>query len=165
MAIKDALLPEYDHEMGTARKLLERLPEDKLSWRPHDRSMTMARLATHVAELPGWTSGVLVQSVFDVGAGGQQGPRGDVTGRAPRDLRQGGRCGTHLHRLAKRPGTHGAMDAEAGQSGVLYDAEDRRHPDNAPQPPHSSSGPVERVLRLNNVPVPAIYGRSADEAM
>src|SRR5438034_7344513 len=52
MAIKDGLLAEFDHEMGTTRKLLERLPEEKLSWKPHDRSMSMGGLATHLANLP-----------------------------------------------------------------------------------------------------------------
>ena len=45
MAIKDGLLADYDHEMGTTRKLLERLPEDKLAWKPHDKSMALGRLA------------------------------------------------------------------------------------------------------------------------
>ena len=53
MAIKDALLPEFDHEMATTRKTLERFPENKSSWKPHEKSMTMGRLAGHLAELPG----------------------------------------------------------------------------------------------------------------
>jgi uncharacterized damage-inducible protein DinB len=53
MAIKDALLPEFDHEMASTRKTLERFPENKSSWKPHEKSMTMGRLAGHLAELPG----------------------------------------------------------------------------------------------------------------
>ena len=52
MAIKDGLLPEFDQEMANTRKTLERFPEDKSTWKPHEKSMTMGRLAGHIAELP-----------------------------------------------------------------------------------------------------------------
>src|ERR1051326_1919438 len=54
MAIKDALLPEFDHEMATARKVVERVPADKFGYKPHEKSMTMGHLATHIAEMPTW---------------------------------------------------------------------------------------------------------------
>src|SRR5271168_1282748 len=52
MAMRDALLPEFDHEMATTRRTLERAPEDKADWKPHEKSMTLGRLAGHLAELP-----------------------------------------------------------------------------------------------------------------
>src|SRR5262245_48565048 len=54
MAIKDGLLAEFDHEMGTTRKLLDRIPDDRLSWKPHEKSMSLGGLATHLANLPTW---------------------------------------------------------------------------------------------------------------
>ena len=54
MRIAEAILPEFDREMATTRRMLERFPEDKVEWRPHDTCMTMGRLAGHVAELAGW---------------------------------------------------------------------------------------------------------------
>ena len=66
MAIKDGLLAEFDHEMGTTRRLLERLPDDKLSWKPHDRSMSMGGLATHLANLPNWGGNILNEPFFDL---------------------------------------------------------------------------------------------------
>ena len=51
MSIRDAFLPEFDHEMGTTRKTLERVPENNTDWKPHDKSMTMGRLAGHLVEL------------------------------------------------------------------------------------------------------------------
>jgi uncharacterized damage-inducible protein DinB len=66
MPIKDALLPEFDHEMASTRKTLERVPEDKFGWKPHEKSMTMGRLAGHVAELPGWTVQTLKQDSLDI---------------------------------------------------------------------------------------------------
>ena len=56
MALRDSILPEFDHEMAVTRKTLERVPEDKPDWKPHDKSMTMSRLAGHVAELPGFVT-------------------------------------------------------------------------------------------------------------
>jgi len=52
MSIGQSLIPEFDHEMKTTRTLLERIPEDKLAWKPHEKSMTLGRLAGHIAELP-----------------------------------------------------------------------------------------------------------------
>ena len=65
MAIKDALLPEFDHEMANTRKTLERFPENKSSWKPHEKSMTMGRLAGHLAELPGLVIPALTTESMD----------------------------------------------------------------------------------------------------
>jgi uncharacterized damage-inducible protein DinB len=56
MTISQMLLPEFDREMTNTRKLLERLPEDKLDYKPHEKSMKLGRLAGHVAEMPGWVA-------------------------------------------------------------------------------------------------------------
>jgi uncharacterized damage-inducible protein DinB len=68
MAIKDALLPEFDHEMATTRRLLERLPEAEFAWKPHTRSMALGQLAGHIANLPQWCSATLASTVFDLDA-------------------------------------------------------------------------------------------------
>jgi uncharacterized damage-inducible protein DinB len=54
MTISEMLLPEFDQEMASTRKLLACLPEDKLDYKPHEKSMKLGRLAGHVAEMPGW---------------------------------------------------------------------------------------------------------------
>ena len=54
MAIKDAILPEFDHEMATAATVIERVPEDKFGYKPHEKSMTMGALASHIADMPTW---------------------------------------------------------------------------------------------------------------
>src|SRR5688572_17672134 len=66
MALRDTLLAEYDHEMGTTRKLLERIPDDKLTWKPHERSMALGELATHLGNIPTWGVAILNDSVFDL---------------------------------------------------------------------------------------------------
>ena len=69
MKIGDALLPEFDQEMASTRKTLERIPEDKLAWKPHERSMTLGRLAGHVAELVGFGPMVIGTDSIDLGSG------------------------------------------------------------------------------------------------
>jgi uncharacterized damage-inducible protein DinB len=66
MAIAQALLQEFDREMATTRKMLERFPEDKVEWRPHETCMTLGRLAGHVAELAGWTSVTMNQDKLEM---------------------------------------------------------------------------------------------------
>src|SRR5688500_20136519 len=67
MPLVDALLPEFDHEMTVTRKLLERVPEDKLAWKPHPKSMSLGHLAQHVATIPMWGSMTLNRTELDLG--------------------------------------------------------------------------------------------------
>ena len=66
MPMVDALLPEFDHEMSTTRKLLERVPEDRFAWQPHVKSFSLGALAAHVATLPAWGEATLARSAFEV---------------------------------------------------------------------------------------------------
>src|SRR5215204_4898337 len=79
MAIKDGLLADFDHEMGTTRKLLERVPDDRLAWKPHAKSMSLGGLATHLSNIPWWGEMTLAQSEFDTAG---IGTRPDATSRA-----------------------------------------------------------------------------------
>ena len=71
MPISEMLLPEFDQEMANTRKILERVPEDKLSYKPHEKSMTLGRLAGHVAELPSWVAHTLKVEVLELQPGQQ----------------------------------------------------------------------------------------------
>ncbi len=65
MAIKEAMLPEFDHEMATTRLLLERVPGDRADWKPHAKSMSLGGLAVHLAEIPMWVPAILHSEEFD----------------------------------------------------------------------------------------------------
>lgn len=65
MTFSEMVLPEFDHEMASTRKVLERIPEDKLDWRPHPKSNTIVWNANHLADLPGWGVSVVTQPSFD----------------------------------------------------------------------------------------------------
>src|SRR5512132_1204743 len=61
-----AFLNEFDHEMRQTRKLLERVPDDRLDFRPHARSKSLGALALHVAGIPSWTSNLLGEASYDL---------------------------------------------------------------------------------------------------
>ena len=72
MSIAQMLLPEFDQEMANTRKALERIPEDKLSWKPDPKSMTMGRLAGHIAEMPNWAAMTVSTESLDINPGGKR---------------------------------------------------------------------------------------------
>jgi uncharacterized damage-inducible protein DinB len=69
MPFSQTLLPEFDEEMKNTRKILECVPDSKLDYQPHAKSMSMTRLATHVAELPSWAGFTIDQDVLDMQPG------------------------------------------------------------------------------------------------
>ncbi len=66
MKLAELLLPEFDQEMASTRKVLERIPEDKLDWRAHPKSNTIGWVGAHLAEIPGWVEGTLTQDSWDI---------------------------------------------------------------------------------------------------
>lgn len=71
MSIAQLLLREFEAEMAATRKTLGRFPEDKTDFRPHPKSMTMGRLAGHIAELPGWAATTMTTNELDIMPGGK----------------------------------------------------------------------------------------------
>lgn len=165
--INQALLGEFDHEMANTRKCLERVPEDKFQWKPHPKSGTMIWLAGHLANLPSWVKETFERTELDVAPPGQppmkQEPpksrqellelfdRSVASGRAalakaaddqmmtPWSLLMGGKTMFTLPRVAVLRGFV--------MNHLIH---------------HRAQLTV--YLRMNDVPVPALYGPSADEA-
>ena len=162
MAIKDGLVAEYDHEMGTTRKLLERVPEAQLSWKPHERSMSLGGLATHLANIPHWAGIILNEPFFDLAsappsleAKTSRGEILDVFDESTRQARASMDKSDAEYMapwVLKRAGQEmfSMPRIAAFRSFVLNHIIHHR-------------GQLSVYLRLNNVPVPAIYGPSADE--
>ena len=164
MKISETLLPELDQEMAGTRKVLERVPDDKLAWKPHAKSFTMGALATHVATISGWGSTALESDKFDLAAPGVQPPQ-SVGSR--RELLEHFDAGVKKLRGALLA----AEDAQmlAPWSLVKGDQVIFTMPRVAVLRSMIMNHTIHHraqlgvYLRLNDVPVPGLYGPSADE--
>lgn len=67
MTLGQMLLPEFDQEMANTRKILELVPDDKLDWKIHEKSNTIGWLANHLSDIPGWTIATIHQDEWDEG--------------------------------------------------------------------------------------------------
>jgi uncharacterized damage-inducible protein DinB len=162
MAIKDALLPEFDHEMATARKVIERVPEDKFGYKPHDKSMTMGRLASHIAEMPNWaTSGITLDALdlasgykpFEAKSRTELLEAFDKSVAGARSAIAGASDETFMKNWSLKNGDKTLMTMPkiaVVRTFVMNHVIHHR-------------GQLSVYLRLNNVAVPSIYGPSADE--
>ena len=72
MPISQMILPEFEHEMANTRKTLERLPDDKFSWKPHEKSMSLGGLATHLSNIPSWTAMTFDRDELDIAPVGEE---------------------------------------------------------------------------------------------
>ena len=66
MSYGETLLPEFDQEMANTRKVLERIPDDKLDWKPHPKSNTIGWNANHLADIPNWMALALTTDSLDI---------------------------------------------------------------------------------------------------
>jgi uncharacterized damage-inducible protein DinB len=165
MAITDALLPEFDHEMATTRRLLDRVPEAKFGWKPHERSMTLGQLSGHLANIPFWCTATLRAESLDLATLGDDArPKSPVSREALlKEFDE--KVATARARLAGStdpqllaPWTLKSGDQEfftmpritAIRSFVMNHSIHHR-------------GQLSVYLRLNDIPLPPIYGPTADE--
>lgn len=162
MAISQALLPEFDQEMANTRKALERAPDEKFGWKPHDKSGTMGWLAGHLATLPGLASMALTQDSFDLATRPPQpklNNRADVLAAFDKNAAEA------------RKAIAAASDQHLMKPWTLLNGDKALF--SLPRIAVLRSfflnhlihhrGQFTVYLRLNNVPVPSIYGPSADE--
>jgi uncharacterized damage-inducible protein DinB len=166
MSYADLLLPELDREMASTRKVLERVPEDKLDWQPHAKSHTIGWNANHLADLPGWAVSILTQPQFDFAPAG--GPRYETPSfRTRREILE--RFDSNVARLRKAvteipDGDLGQMWSLLGGGKVIF---------SMPRQDVMRSFVLNHIIhhrailcvyyRLNNIPVPGMYGPSGDE--
>src|ERR1051326_27115 len=66
MSFSAMMLPEFDHEMANTRKTLERVPDDKFAWKPHEKSTSLGGLAPHLGNIPSWTKNTFEHSELDL---------------------------------------------------------------------------------------------------
>jgi uncharacterized damage-inducible protein DinB len=162
MPVADALLPEFDHEMTVTRKVLERVPEAQFDWKPHPKSMTLGQLAQHVATIPRWGTVTLSHSDFDLASNP---PLPQVSTRAELLAMFDG------HVRDARAALVGKGDGEMAAPWTLKRA---NHvvfsmPRTAVWRSFVMSHLIHHraqlgvYLRMHDVPLPSVYGPSADE--
>ncbi len=166
MALSDALLPEFDLEMANTRKTLERVPDDKFDWKPHEKSTAMGGLATHLSNIPSWANYTIDQDSLDLAPGGVPLP-GATLAKSTAELLE-----TFDSNVAKaRAAIAGASDQDLFKGWALQRAGNTimTLPKVAVLRGFVMSHIIHHraqlgvYLRLNDIPVPAIYGPSADE--
>jgi uncharacterized damage-inducible protein DinB len=164
--MNQALLPEFDQEMANTRKTLERVPFEKFTWKPHEKSMPMGRLAVHLAEMPGWSVETINKESLDVAPpGGPQYQPPEIKSRE--DLV----ALFDKNVAAGRVAIAGASDDELMKNWSLLAGGKTIF--TMPRIAVLRSMVMNHIihhraqlgvyLRLNDVPVPGHYGPSADE--
>jgi len=166
MPLAELLLPEFDEEMAATRRVLERVPDGKSSWQPHPKSMTLGRLATLVAELPGWVVNTITRDELDIMPPGGPPPKFEALASTQQILAlfdknaKGARAALAKTTDAefKKPWTFkvGGRAVDTSAKYTVY----RRTVIN-----HLAHhrGQLTVYLRLNGAPVPSVYGPTADE--
>ena len=166
MALNESLLPEFDQEMAGTRKCLERVPDGKFDWKPHAKSASFRQLALHLALFPSWLTMTLESPSFDyapVGGEGYKPPavnsRKELLEIFDRDLAKA------------RQGLAGASDAQlmetwsllAGGKTIFSMPRVAVFRGMVMNHMIHHRAQLGVYLRLNEIPVPALYGPSADE--
>jgi uncharacterized damage-inducible protein DinB len=160
MSISDTLLPEFDQEMASTRRVIKRVPDDDPGWKPHPKSFAIAHLAQLLAWMPGWIGQTLTNTELDLsgGAGYSMESTETLLELFDENVRQA------------REAIIAATDADYE---VPWSLKARGHvvftmPRGAVVRQHISHlshhrGQMTVYLRLRDVPVPSVYGPTADE--
>jgi len=163
MAYKDSLIAELKYESDLTRKMLERVPVENGSWKPHDKSMTLGRLATHVAEIPHWISRIITVDDWDFAERGFSSP----VAATKQELMK-----TFHDKLQQAIADLETMsDEDFNKTWIVRRGDQMRRemPKKVAVRGWGFShlvhhrGQLSVYLRLLNVPVPGMYGPSADE--
>lgn len=165
MAIKDGMLPEFDHEMGTTRRLLERVPEADLAWTPHAKSFPLGHLSSHIANIPNWVGITMDGTELDLADIGE-----DARPRPPASVAE------LLARFDENVKTARAKINDQTDPALLAPWTLKNAGQVMFTMPKVSvlrtfvmnhlihhRGQLSVYLRLRNVPLPSIYGPTADE--
>ena len=160
MAMRDALLPEFDQEMAVTRRVLERVPSDTPDWKPHAKSFSLAHLAQLISSMPGWITSAIRDTSLDLARGGAYSnqPTPALLETFDRNVREA------------RTAIAGAADADLqvmwslkmGDRVLFSIPRAAVVRQNINHLVHHR-GQMTVYLRLLDVPIPSIYGPTADE--
>ncbi len=161
MAMIDAMLMEMEQEAQATRRLLERVPEGKLSWKPHPKSFSLGQIALHLAQLPGAISTMAAQEVFEL----PQFQRKEAENRAEILETFEGSLSTAREVLSQMDDQRLMGTWTLQNQGQVIMSMPRAAVLRSIMLNHSyhHRGQLCVYLRLLDVPLPSIYGPTADE--
>jgi len=166
MSYAERMLPEFDQEMASTRKVLERIPDDKLDWRAHPKSNTIGWNANHLADLPHWVVETLGKPALDISP--VDGPRYE----SPKETSRQKILSVFDRNVAEaRQALKAATDEQLNQNWTLLAAGQPifTMPRSAVLRSFVLNHSIHHrahlcvYLRLNNIPVPGLYGPSGEE--
>jgi uncharacterized damage-inducible protein DinB len=166
MPIARTVLGEFNHEMANTRKVLERVPEEQAGWKPHPKSYSLGELAAHIANIPNWVVSVMKQDELDFDP-----PGGTKRAKSVFDTRN-----TLLKQFDESVVAAVSAIADASDDDLKNPWALKNRGMEVFKLPRivvlrsfimnhmiHHRGQMTVYLRLKNVPLPAIYGASADE--
>lgn len=161
MSIADTLLPEFDQEMAVTRRLLERVPTDKGTWKPHPKSFSIGHLAQLLAWMPGWITNTLTSDSLDLANGARYSYETTETLLAEFDK--------NVREARAAIAASSDSDFDKMWSLKMGDKVFMTLPRGVVTRQHINHlvhhrGQMSVYLRLLDIPVPSIYGPTADEA-
>ena len=162
MSIAASFLPEFDPEMATTRSLLERVPSDKGPWKPHPKSFALGHLALLVAWMPGWVTNALRHTELDIAKAPKYSFETTETllrlfDQNVREAREAFLSASEADFTVPWSLKHGDRVLFTAPRGSIV----RTHINHLIR----HRGQLSVYLRLNDVPLPPIYGPTADERM
>jgi uncharacterized damage-inducible protein DinB len=164
MTMSTSLLQEFDQEMTITRRVIERLPEDKYDWAPHEKSMKAGRLASHIADMVSWVPMCITQDSLDLAADIEPfcaASRTELLAAFDKNVADA------------RQAIEGASDETllkpwsllSGEQTLLTVPKIAVIRTGIPNHIIHHRGQLSVYLRLTDTPVPSIYGPSADEGI
>ena len=163
MSIAELFLDEFRREVVGTRRTLEAVPADRYDYSPHEKSFKMGRLAGHIAEIPAWAEGMVTQDELDMAAGGLT----NIDPSSAEELMSGWEASVE----AFERGLEGASDEHLQQTWTLRAGEQVLY--SAPRVVAIRNfvlnhmihhrGQLQVYLRLLDIPLPSVYGPTADE--
>ena len=160
MKLADLVLPEFDQEMATTRKLLERVPTDKGTFKPHPKSFSLGHLSQLISNMPGWITKVIKDTELNVAGG--PGYSYEATEVLLANFDRNVREARDAIRSAQESDFDVPWSLKAGETVLFTDSRRTVLWQTINHLVHHR-GQLSVYLRMNDIPLPSIYGPTADE--
>jgi uncharacterized damage-inducible protein DinB len=161
--INQAFIAEIKHEAAATKRILERVPKESFGWKPHEKSLSLGQLATHVAELPGFIQGILTIDDFDFAMGHYKAAKADTPEELMTVFQEKLDAVVEALENTSDEKMHANFTLRFGEYVIASVPRMVAVRTMAMNHLIHHRGQIAVYLRLLNLPVPGLYGPSADE--